>query len=75
MAGIPKPRLSQRAKEGLVRLRHNTDFTVYRDHLVDELEYCKHQLVNEVDQTAFAQIQGRARLLQDLLKHIQTGEE
>lgn len=61
-------------KEGLRRLRGNNDFTQLREHLEAELAYIKDQLVGEVDEGAFRQLQGRARQLQDTLKTIQTEE-
>lgn len=56
--------------DGLHRIRHNTDFVAFREYLEAELAYFKDLLVGETDPTAFGQLQGRARQLQDLLKYI-----
>ena len=57
-------------REGMRRLKNNTDFTLLREHLEAELNYFRDVLVTEVDLTAVAQLQGRARQVQDILKII-----
>lgn len=74
MAGTTRPRPSQRVMEGIARLRNNTDFIAFREHLEAELAYVQDQLVNEADPHAFGQLQGRARQLQDQLKYINRPE-
>ncbi len=70
MAGTLRPKPSDRMKEGLRRLKNNTDFDVFKKHLEAELAYYKDQLVLETGDQSFAQLQGRARQLQDQLKYI-----
>lgn len=66
--------MDKRCVEGLQRLRHNTDFVAYKEYLISELEYAKEQLVGENDPGVIAQLQGKARFLQDHMKHIQQEE-
>lgn len=56
------------------RLRHNTDFVAFREHLEAELAYWKDTLVDQAEGTAFGQAQGRAKELQDILKHLSSKE-
>lgn len=67
---MSRPRASDRMREGMRRLKNNTDFTLLREHLEAELNYFRDVLVTEVDLTAVAQLQGRARQVQDILKII-----
>lgn len=55
---------------GLQRLRNNPDFVELRKHLDDELLHYMSKLVDEADPIGVAQLQGRAKQLQDTLKTI-----
>lgn len=67
---MARPVPDKRVVEGLQRLRHNTDFAAFSAYLQAEYEYCKEALVTQPTENGFAQMQGRARELQDILKYI-----
>lgn len=75
MAGELKPKVEQRLVEAVTRLnKQNTDFAVFKKHLEDWLEYRKNQLMAETDASAFGQLQGRSRQLDELLTLINEGK-
>lgn len=71
---MKRPTLDQRTREGLMRLRNNTDFALYRKYLEEDLEYLKELLIGETDHTALNQLQGRARQLREQLESFKPKE-
>lgn len=58
---------SPETQKALDRLRSSPDFRQYEKHLADRLQYLQEKLVS-APATDFAQLQGRAMEVRDLLK-------